>query len=208
MTDQRVSTTTQTTKTQLWREIVAKYQKPAIWRGIWQTLNTLVPYAILWVLIYFSLKVAWWLTIPLAVLASGFLLRIFVLFHDCGHGSFFPSRKANDILGFITGVLTCTPYRQWSREHAIHHATSGDLDRRGTGDIWTLTVQEYLEASRWRRLAYRLARNPFVLFVLAPLFLFLVKNRIPKGSASRRERHSVYWTNLAVLAMAAGLSYL
>ena len=144
---------------------------------------------------------------PLAILAGAFLVRVFIIFHDCGHGSFFKSRKANDILGFITGVLTFTPYHHWRWEHAAHHATSGDLDRRGMGDIWTLTVQEYLESSRWKRFAYRLARNPVVLFVLAPLFLFLVKHRFPKARASRRERHSVYWTNLAILGMAAGLSW-
>ena len=104
---------------------------------------------------------------------------MFIIFHDCGHGSFFTSRKANDILGFITGVLTFTPYYHWRWEHALHHASSGDLDRRGTGDVWTLTVQEYLEASRWKRFAYRLARNPVMLFGLAPLFLFLFKKRIP-----------------------------
>ena len=104
------------------------------------------------------------------MLAGAFLVRIFIIFHDCGHGSFFKSRRANDVVGFVTGVLTFTPYYQWRWEHALHHATSGDLDRRGMGDMWTLTVQEYLEASRWKRFAYRLARNPFVLFVLAPLF--------------------------------------
>ena len=148
---------------------------------------------------YFSLQVSWWLTLPLAVLAAGFLVRVFIIFHDCGHGSFFPSRKANDILGFITGVLTFTPYYHWRWEHALHHATSGDLDRRGTGDVWTLTVQEYLEASRWKRFAYRLARNPVVLFGLAPLFLFLIKQRFPSAKAPRRERHSVAWTNLAIV---------
>ena len=107
--------------------------------------------------------------------------------------------------GFVTGVLTFTPYHHWRWEHATHHATSGDLDRRGTGDIWTLTVQEYLDSSRWKRFAYRLARNPVVLFVLAPLFLLLVKHRFPKAEASRRERYSVYGTNLAVLGMATAL---
>jgi omega-6 fatty acid desaturase (delta-12 desaturase) len=104
--------------------------------------------------------------------------------------------------------LSFTPYYHWRWEHALHHATSGDLDRRGKGDVWTLTVQEYLEASRWQRFAYRLARNPFILFVLAPLFLFTVKQRFASSKAARRERNSVYWTNLALLAMAAGLSCL
>jgi omega-6 fatty acid desaturase (delta-12 desaturase) len=179
-----------------------------VWPGIWQLFDTLVPYAALWCLMYFSLRVSWWLALPLAVLAAGFLVRVFIIFHDCGHGSFFPSRKANDILGFITGVLTFTPYYHWRWEHALHHASSGDLDRRGTGDVWTLTVQEYLEASRWKRFAYRLARNPVVLFGLAPLFLFLIKMRFPAAKAGRRERHSVAWTNLAMVGMAAGMSWL
>jgi len=190
-----------------WKEIVVRYQKPAIWRGVWQVVNTLIPYAALWYLMFLSLGVSWWITVSLAILAGGLLVRVFVISHDCGHGSFFSSRKANDILGFITGVLTFTPYHHWRWEHALHHAASGDLDRRGTGDIWTLTVQEYLEASRWKRFAYRLSRNPAVLFVVAPLYLFLVKHRFPTGKANRRERDSVYWTNLAMIVVAAGLSW-
>ena len=189
-----------------WKEIVAQYQKPSVCRALWQTVNTLGPYLVLWYLMSRSLAVSWWLAVPLAILAGGFMLRIFIIFHDCGHGSFFESRRANNILGFITGVLTLTPYYQWRGKHALHHATSGDLDHRGTGDLWTLTVQEYLESSRWKRFAYRLARNPFVLFVLAPLYIFLIKHRLPKAKARGRERYSVYWTNAAVLAMAAGLS--
>jgi omega-6 fatty acid desaturase (delta-12 desaturase) len=157
---------------------------------------------------YLSLAVSYWLTAGLALVASGFLVRVFILFHDCGHGSFFKSRKANDVLGFFTGVLSFTPYYHWRWEHALHHATAGDLDRRGTGDVWTLTVEEYLKASRWKRFAYRLARNPFVLFVLAPLFLFVVLQRIPSSKAGRRERNSVCLTNLALMAMAIGLGLL
>jgi omega-6 fatty acid desaturase (delta-12 desaturase) len=110
------------------------------------------------------------------------------------------------VWGFLCGLLTFTPFYHWRWEHSLHHATSGDLDRRGTGDVWTLTVQEYLESSRWKRVAYRMSRNPIVLFVLAPLFVFLVKHRIPKARASWRERSSVYWMNLAILAMAAVLA--
>ncbi len=190
-----------------WKEIVAKYQKPAIGRGVWQVINTLIPYAALWYLMYLTLTVSWWLTLPLAVLAGGFLVRVFIISHDCGHRSFFQSRRANNILGFITGVLTFTPFHHWRWEHAIHHATSGDLDRRGTGDVWTLTVQEYLESSRWKRFAYRLARNPVILFGLAPLFLFLIKQRFPAMKAAPRERYSVYWTNLAILGIAGWLSF-
>ncbi len=189
-----------------WKEIVAKYQKPSVPRGLWQVTNTLVPYVGLWYLIYLTMSVSWWLAAPLIVLAGGFLVRLFIIHHDCGHGSFFKSRAANNILGFITGVLTFTPYHQWRWEHALHHATSGDLDRRGVGDIWTLTVQEYLEASRWKKFAYRLARNPFILFVLAPLYIFIIKHRFPNPKANRRERWSVYWTNLGILVLAVGLS--
>jgi omega-6 fatty acid desaturase (delta-12 desaturase) len=189
-----------------WKEIVAKYQKPSTWRALWQIVNTLVPYSLLWYLMYRSQALSYWLSLPLAILAGAFLVRVFIIFHDCGHGSFFKSRRVNDIVGFIAGVLTFTPYYHWRWEHAMHHASAGDLDRRGTGDVWTLTVQEYLEASRWKRFAYRLARNPIVLFVIAPLYLFLVQQRFPSATANKRERHSVYWMNLAILGMAAALS--
>jgi len=192
-------------KTAAWKQIVARYQKASHRRAIWQIVNTLVPYAGLWCLMYYTLAVSWWLTVPLAVLAGAILVRAFIIFHDCGHGSFFRSEKANHIVGAITGVLTFTPFYHWRWDHAIHHSSSGDLDRRGTGDVWTLTVQEYLESSRWRRFAYRLARNPVVLFVLAPMYLFLLQQRVPSFKAPARERYSVYWTNLALGVMAAGL---
>jgi omega-6 fatty acid desaturase (delta-12 desaturase) len=162
--------------------------------------------AVLWYLMYRTHAVSWWLTVPLAVLAGAFLVRVFIIFHDCGHGSFFKSRVANDITGVIAGVLTLTPYYHWRWEHNIHHATSGHLDKRGIGDIWTLTVQEYLEASRWKRFAYRLARNPFILFVVAPVYLFIVRQRFSSPNANPRERHSVYLMNLAIAGMALGLS--
>ncbi len=186
---------------------MAKYQQPALRRSLWQLINTLVPYGALWYLMYLSLGVSYWLTGALALVAAGFLVRVFIIFHDCGHGSFFESRKANDVLGAITGLLCFTPYYHWRWEHAQHHATSGDLDRRGTGDVWTLTVQEYLEASRWKRFAYRLARNPVILFGLAPAFLFLIKQRFCAAKAGPRERRSVMWTNLAVVGLVAGGSW-
>ena len=189
-----------------WKDLVAEYQKPNFWRASWQIVNTFGSYAALWYLMYLSLKVSWWIALPLAVLAGGLLVRIFIIFHDCGHGSFFRSRLANDIWGFIAGVLTLTPYYHWRWEHSVHHATAGNLDHRGVGDVWTLTVQEYLASSRWKRFAYRLARNPIVLFVLAPLYLFVISQRVPSRAASPRERYSVWWMNLAILVMAAALS--
>ena len=191
-----------------WKEIVARYQKPSVARSVWQIVNTVVPYIGIWALMYVTVQISWWLTIPLAILAGGFMVRMFIIFHDCGHSAYFKSQKANHFVGAITGVLTFTPYYHWRWEHAIHHSSSGDLDRRGTGDVWTMTVQEYLESSRWKKFSYRLARNPFILFVLAPLALFLVLQRVPKFRAPTRERYSVYWTNLALGAMAAGLIWI
>lgn len=193
---------------EVWREIVLKYQKPSTWRALWQIIDTVIPYGGLWYLMYLCLPVSWWLVVPLAILAGGLLVRVFIIFHDCGHGSFFKSAAANDAVGLLAGILTFTPYYHWRWEHAIHHSSAGDLDRRGTGDVWTMTVQEYLESSRWKKFAYRLARNPFVLFVLAPLFLFVVMQRFPSPKASRREQHSVHAMNLALLGMALGLIWI
>jgi acyl-lipid omega-6 desaturase (Delta-12 desaturase) len=192
--------------TAAWKEIVLEYQKPSTRRALWQMVNTFGPYALLWYLMYRSLEISWWLTVPLAVLAGAFLVRVFIIFHDCGHGSYFKSSTANKAVGFIAGMLTFTPFYHWRWEHAIHHASAGHLDKRGTGDVWTMTVQEYLESSRWKRFAYRLARNPIILFVIAPLFVFVIAQRFPSPQASKRERHSVYWMNLAILGMAAALS--
>jgi omega-6 fatty acid desaturase (delta-12 desaturase) len=141
--------------------------------------------------------------------AAGFLVRIFIIQHDCGHGSFFKSRKANDFLGSICGVLTFTPYHYWRKSHAIHHASSGSWEDRGIGDIYTMTVQEYLQQSKWGRLKYRLYRHPLLLFVLAPTFLFIVLHRLPfaESKSWRRERASVHWTNLAIVAMVISLSF-
>ena len=205
MTDERDSISVEPG---VWKEIVKQYQQPSTWRAVWQMTDTFIPLGLLWYGMYLSLSVSWWLTVPLAIVAGLFLVRIFIIFHDCGHGSFFKSRVANDVVGFITGLLTFTPFYQWRWEHAIHHATSGHLDKRGTGDLWTLTVQEYLESSRWRRFAYRMARNPVILFVIAPLFVLVFKQRLPSPNADKRERNSVHWMNLAVFAMVVGLSAL
>jgi omega-6 fatty acid desaturase (delta-12 desaturase) len=191
-----------------WKAAIARFQSSSPHKAVWQLINTFVPYAILWYAMYRSVSMAYWLTLPLAVLAAGFLARIFIIFHDCGHGSFFKSKSANRAVGFLCGLLTLTPYGHWHWQHALHHRSSGDLDRRGAGDIWTLTVREYLESSRWRRLAYRLARNPFVLFVLAPLYLFVIDQRFPSSAAPAGARRSVHWMNLAIIAMACTLSAL
>ena len=191
-----------------WKEVVARYRQPSVWRSVFQIVNSLVPYGVLWYLMFRTLAVSHCLTLVLAVLAGGFLARVFIIHHDCGHGSFFKSRRANDVIGFITGVLTFTSYRFWRWEHAVHHASAGDLDRRNLGDVWTMTVHEYLDASRSKRLAYRVVRNPFVLFVLVPPFLFLILHRFSSRKASKRDRQSVSWTNLTILAVGVSLSLL
>ena len=141
--------------------LLAPYKGSNRRRSLWQAVNTLVPYITLWVLMFLSLKVSYWLTLALAVPTAGFMVRTFILFHDCGHGSFFKSARANTIVGIITGFLTFTPYHQWRYQHALHHGTAGNLDRRGQGDVWTMTVEEFLQASSWKRFTYRIYRHPF-----------------------------------------------
>ncbi len=182
-----------------WRENMAPYQSPSLKASLWQVVNTFVPYFVLLFLMYLSLDYSYWITLALAVPAGGLLVRVFIIFHDCGHGSFFKSRKWNDLVGSMAGLLCFTPYYQWRHHHAIHHATSGDLDRRGTGDIYTLTVREYLAMSRWGRLKYRLFRNPLIMLGLIPLFNFLVLQRFTVKEDRRKERLSVYGTNLAII---------
>lgn len=188
-----------------WRRAVAKYEKPHLGRSLWQVANTIVPYLALWWLMVRSTEISYWLTLALAFPAAGFMVRTFILFHDCCHGSFFRSHRANNILGLITGVMTLTPYSEWRRSHSIHHATSGDLDRRGIGDVWTLTVREYQESSLGRRIWYRIFRSPLSLFVVGPVVLFLVWHRFPAKGAPRREKLSVLYTNIgiALVALAA-----
>ncbi|MCZ6617253.1 MAG: fatty acid desaturase [Gammaproteobacteria bacterium] len=184
-----------------WRRIVAKYEKPNLGRSLGQIASTMIPYFAILCVMYLTLEVSYWITLALAFPAAGFLTRNFIICHDCGHGSFFKSKKANRILGFVSGVLTFLPSYYWSHEHAKHHAAAGDLDRRGHGDIWTLTVQEYLALSRGKRIWYRLYRNPFFLFGVAPIFVFLVNYRYWRRGDTARDRWSTIRTNLALVAI-------
>jgi omega-6 fatty acid desaturase (delta-12 desaturase) len=188
------------------KENVTRFQSPSLGKAGWQVINSFVPYVLLWVAMVYALAVSYWLMLPLAILAAGFLARIFIIFHDCGHGSFFKSKRANNVVGAITGVVNLTPFRYWRWQHALHHGTAGDLDRRGSGDIWTLTVQEYLQSTRWRRFAYRLARNPLVLFVIAPLYVFIVHHRFAVSGAPERERQSVRRTNWTLLGVTLAMT--
>jgi omega-6 fatty acid desaturase (delta-12 desaturase) len=185
-----------------WQQAVAKYQQPDMRRSIWQLINSIGPYLILFYLMWRSLSISYWLTLALAVLAGGFMVRVFIIFHDCGHGSFFKSKAHNELWGTITGVMTLTPYHHWRHDHALHHASAGDLDRRGFGDVWTLTVQEYLSLSPLKRLWYRIFRHPLMMFGIGPIFTFLIGNRFANRDSGPRERNSVILTNLALLGIA------
>lgn len=188
--------------------LVARYQKPDLKRCIWQMVNSFVPYLISWYLMVLSLSVSYWLTLVLTIPAAGFLIRIFIIFHDCGHGSFFKSSQANHFWGTITGILTFTPYYEWRHAHAIHHATAGDLDKVGPGSVLTLTVEQYKNASTWEKIKYRIYRNPLILLTIGALLNFLVLNRFTSNISTGKDRQSVYLTNFAVLGIAVLLSLL
>lgn len=158
---------------------LAPYRRSSRVRSLIELAVTLGPFTLLWLLMWAALDVGYWLTLLLAVPAAGFMLRIFMIQHDCGHGAFFRRRRANDWVGRLLSVLTLTPYDYWKRDHAVHHATSGNLDRRGVGDIDTLTVREFLAMSWWRRLGYRLYRHPIVMFGIGPAFIFILQFRLP-----------------------------
>jgi len=191
-----------------WQKIVAAYARPDLRKSVWQSVNSLVPFFAFFYLALRSVEISLWLTVPLCILTAGFMVRTFIIFHDCGHGSFFKSQRANDWMGVVTGILTFTPYYRWKHAHAIHHATSGDLDRRGVGDVYTMTLQEYLDAPWWKKVGYRVMRNPFAMFLIGSMLMFVVVERIPplKG---KRDISSVLWTNLAlaVIVTAMGLGF-
>lgn len=186
-------------------QALARHREPHHGRSVVEIVITAVPLVLLWLSMWFLLRFGYGLYLLLAVPAAGFLVRLFMIQHDCGHGAFFRHRLANDWLGRVIGVLTLTPYDFWRRTHAMHHATVGNLDRRGMGDIDTLTVDEYLSRSRWGRLRYRLYRHPLLMFVLGPAYLFVVQHRLPVGlmRGGWRPWLSTMATNLAIGLIAA-----
>lgn len=192
------------------RSILAQYREPSLRRTLTQLLTTFVPLIGLWALMYYMLDVSYWLVLALSIPTAGLMMRVFVLQHDCGHGSYFKSKLANDVVGMICSVITMTPYNCWRKLHAVHHATSGDLDRRGHGDIDTLTVDEYLRSSPMRRLGYRLYRNPLVLFGIGPVLHFVVLQRFNRGipASWHKERLSTHITNVLLAATLVGFSML
>jgi acyl-lipid omega-6 desaturase (Delta-12 desaturase) len=189
-----------------WRKVVARYQGSHVGRSLFQLVTTLGLLVVTLVVMNRMLHVEPWVTIALIVPAAGFIVRTFIIMHDCSHGSFLPWPKVNDAVGFITGVLTLTPYAQWRREHALHHASSGDLDRRGNGDVTTMTVREYLALGKWARFRYRLFRNPAVLLGLGPLHMMVLQRFRSRGIATgNKQLWNVWMTNVAIAALIATL---
>ncbi len=190
------------------REALTAYAHPSVGRSVFDIVTSVVGYLAVSVVMYLVLDVSYWLVLALTLPAAGFLVRTFVVFHDCAHGSFLASKRANGSLGRLLGLFVLSPFERWRHDHAIHHATSGDLERRGVGDIITLTVAEY-RARRWRgRLAYRAIRNPVVMFGLGPVIAMIIGPRIATRSQRPRMRHSVLGTDVVLLAILAGLCWL
>jgi omega-6 fatty acid desaturase (delta-12 desaturase) len=192
-----------------WIKVLAEYRQADHLRSITEILLTIIPFVGFWIAAWWALSISYWLTLAFAIPAGAFLVRIFLVQHDCGHGAFFSNRKANDWVGRIAGVLTLTPYAVWARSHAIHHASTGNLDKRGIGDIKTLTVSEYRQRSAAGKLAYRLYRNPLVMFVIGPAYIFLLDNRVPPKTMRGNKDYwiSAMGTNLSVLVVAGLIIY-
>ncbi len=191
-----------------WVRVLAKYREPDPIRSSFELAVTLGPFLILWILAWWSMSVSYWLTLALSLVNAAFLLRLFAIQHDCGHGAFFQNRTLSAWLGRALGVMTVTPYDMWRQSHSIHHGSSGNLGRRGIGDVQTLTVSEYRQLTPFNRLIYRLYRNPVVLFGLGPGYIFLLENRLPLGFMGKVS----YWisamsTNAALLVCLALVAY-
>ena len=189
---------------------LAPYREPRSARSVFELVVTAVPFVLLWVLIWAALDAGYWIGLAFAVPAAGLLVRLFMIQHDCGHGSFFRHRLTNDWVGRAIGVLTLTPYDLWRRAHALHHANSGNLDRRGIGDIDTLTVDEFRARTPWRQLLYRLYRHPIVMFGLGPAYLFILRHRLPMGQMRNGwgPWASAMATNAAIVILVAAIIWL
>jgi omega-6 fatty acid desaturase (delta-12 desaturase) len=185
-------------------KIILPFTTPERGKAAWQISNTMIPYFALWAAAILLIQQGfsyWWAFIPILI-AGPFLVRIFIIFHDCCHSSYFKAKWANELTGYLTGVLTLTPYTDWAQAHIRHHATAGNLDKRGVGDIWTMTVEEYIAAPKLKRITYRTFRNPFFLFGFGPAFVFLILQRFSQKGIQHKGRFSVYLTNLALVSIA------
>jgi acyl-lipid omega-6 desaturase (Delta-12 desaturase) len=193
-----------------WPKIMLRYRQPNRWRSVFELGVSFLPFAIFWGAAIGCVAFGFWWGLVFTVPAAGFLVRLFMIQHDCGHGAFFASRHADDWTGRLIGILTLTPYDYWRRTHAQHHATSGNLDKRGIGDVATLTVAEYRGLTRWAQLRYRLYRHPVVMFGLGPLWIFLLQQRLPLGltRAGPGPWVSTMGTNLAIAVLMVSLVWL
>jgi len=192
-----------------WLKVLAPYREPRVTRSVYELAITLIPFLFFWVCAWLAGTYSVWLSIPFVIAAAGFLVRVFLIQHDCGHGAFFQNRSTNDWVGRCLGVLTFTPYADWKHSHAMHHASSGNLEQRGFGDIDTMTVSEYEALTPLMQLRYRLYRNPLIMLGIGPAFVFLLRNRVPTGyfQASRWAWLSAMGTNVSILAIGAAVSY-
>jgi acyl-lipid omega-6 desaturase (Delta-12 desaturase) len=193
-----------------WKSLVAQYQSSHTWKSIWQLINSFIPFFAIWYVMYLSLDKGYWLTLLLAIPAAGFQVRIFIIQHDCGHGSFFKSNKANSWTGLFCSFITWTPYFYWRRGHGIHHAHSGNLEFRGIGDVYTMTVNEYLQRTTWGKIKYRLYRHPLFLFFFVPAIIFVLWYRFPtsKNKTLKKVQSNVYWTDLMIIILVGVLIWL
>jgi acyl-lipid omega-6 desaturase (Delta-12 desaturase) len=193
-----------------WKKIVSKYYTPHTLKSTWQLFNSFMLFITTWVLMYLSLDLSYFITVLLAFPAAGLMARIFIIQHDCGHGSFFKSKKVNDLWGMFCSIFTFTPYHYWRKTHAIHHASAGKLDQRGLGDIYTMTVNEYLSRSKWGRFKYRLYRNPVFLFIIIPTILFLIIYRFPdfRKKELKPVFASTYYTTAIIALLLGGVIWL
>jgi omega-6 fatty acid desaturase (delta-12 desaturase) len=187
------------------RALLMPYAKSDRMRAMWQVVDTYLPYFGIWGVLIYLLKsgTSFYAVLPLIILAALLLVRIFIIFHDCTHGSFFLSRRANVVLGYISGILTFTPFTYWQHNHLVHHGSYANLDKRGVGDIWTLTVNEYRDLSPIKRLAYRLYRNPVIFLGIGPGYSFLITQRFLHKWEGKHERFSAMVTNVAIVMIVA-----
>ena len=188
-----------------YKRALAPYARPSVPRSVLDLATSIVPYVAIFALMVAALDVSYWLVLALSVPGAGFLLRTYIVFHDCAHGAFLPGKRANQILGRVLGLVVYTPYASWRHNHAVHHATAGDLDRRGVGDVTTMTLAEYRDATPGQRLAYRLFRNPLVMFGIGPFWALVIQPRLVSRDARTRIKRSVHLTNLALAVAVVAL---
>ncbi|MCF8379712.1 MAG: fatty acid desaturase [Bacteroidales bacterium] len=191
-----------------WRTIIRRYTQPNTAKSWWQVINSFIPYIALWILMIYSLNYSYWYTLALSFIAAGFLVRIFIIFHDCGHGSFFKSTNLNKVVGIIAGGLTFTPYHKWHYQHMVHHQTVGNLDKRGMGDVMTLTLEEFKNSPKKEQNFYRWYRNPVILLIIVPFFLFTVINRFPDKKIPKQINMYTHLTSIALIVAVTILSLL